>query len=102
MAGRRTIVPEALVKSFAILCNNKVAILNSVGLLLTLVGVVLLFRYGMPYQVRTGGVRLIQFEVGNPPDQKQIKLERRYDLLGWVGLICIVVGTVCQIITNWV
>ena len=79
-----------------------VAILNSVGLLLTIVGVLLLFRYGMPYQVRTGGMKLIQFEVGNSPDQKQIKRERRYDLLGWVGLICIVVGTVCQIIANWV
>ena len=35
-------------------------------------------------------------------DQDQIRLERRYDVLGWVGVICIVVGTVCQIIANWV
>ena len=31
-------------------CNHKVAALNSVGLLLTIAGVLLLFRYGMPYQ----------------------------------------------------
>jgi hypothetical protein len=72
--------------------------LNIVGVLLALAGVLLLFKYGMPYQIRTGGV--IQFEADNPRDQNQIKLERRYDRLGWIGLICIVVGSVCQIIAN--
>jgi hypothetical protein len=45
---------EDAVKLFAILYNNRVATLNSVGLVLALAGVLLLFRYGMPYQVRTG------------------------------------------------
>src|SRR5262245_13268955 len=99
MAARRTIVPEALVKSFAILCNNKAATLNSVGLVLALAGVLLLFRYAMPYQVRTGGQQALGLET---LDQDQIRLERRYDVLGWVGVICIVAGTVCQIIANWV
>jgi hypothetical protein len=47
-------MPE-LVKLFASLCDNKVAILNSVGPVLALAGVLLLFRFGMAYQVRTGG-----------------------------------------------
>jgi hypothetical protein len=34
-------------------------------------------------------------------DQQQIKLERRYDRFAWLGLILIVVATVCQIIANW-
>ena len=72
-------------------CNHKVAALNSVGLLLTIAGVLLLFRYGMPYQTRTGGWP--QWVDNNPPDQDQIKLERRYDLLGLLGLVFIVVGT---------
>ena len=79
-----------------------VATLNIVGLILALAGVLLLFRYGMPFQTRTGGVRLLQFEAGNSRDQNQIKLERRYDRLGWLGLVLIVVGTVCQIIANLV
>jgi drug/metabolite transporter (DMT)-like permease len=79
-----------------------VATLNIVGLILALAGVLLLFRYGMPFQTRTGGVRLFQFEAGNSRDQNQIKLERRYDRLGWLGLVLIVVGTVCQIIANLV
>ena len=82
-----------------LLCDNKVAILNSVGLLLALAGVLLLFRYGMPYQVRRGGASYLLLE---GEDQQQVKLERRYDRLAWLGLISIVVATVCQIIANWV
>jgi hypothetical protein len=77
-----------------------VVTLNVVGLLLALAGILLLFRYGMPYQIRTGGWP--QWVDDNPPNQEQIKLERRYDRLGWVGLVCIVAGTVCQIIANLV
>jgi hypothetical protein len=75
-----------------------VATLNVIGLVLALAGVLLLFRYGMPYQVRTGGWP--QWVDDNPPDQDQIRLERRYDRFGKLGVICIVLGTVCQIIAN--
>lgn len=68
---RRTIVPEL----FAFFCNHKAALLNSVGLLLTIGGVLLLCFFAMPYQTRTEGV--IQFEADNPRDQNQIRLERR-------------------------
>jgi hypothetical protein len=33
-------------------------LLNIAGLLMNLIGVILLFRYGMPNRVRTGGGRL--------------------------------------------
>jgi hypothetical protein len=74
--------------------------LNILGLVLALAGVLLLFLYGMPFQVRTGGYQ-IRWLSGRP-DQDQIRLERRYDRLGWVGLVCIVAGTLCQIIANLV
>jgi hypothetical protein len=73
--------------------------LNILGLVLALIGVLLLFRYGMPYQVRTGGHQAISLRT---LDQDQIRLERRYARLGWVGVICILVGTVCQIVANLV
>jgi hypothetical protein len=75
-----------------------VAALNIVGLILALAGVLVLFRFGMPYRTRTGGWP--QWVDDNPPDQNQIGLERRYDRYGWVGLFCIVAGTLCQIIAN--
>jgi hypothetical protein len=74
--------------------------LNVVGLLLALAGVLLLFRYGMPYETRTGGQQIRW--LSGQPNQDQIRLERRYARWGWVGLVCIVAGTVCQIIANLV
>jgi len=50
--------------------DELVATLNAVGLLLTIVGVLLLFQ------------------------------RHRYDWRGWLGLVFIVVGTVCQIMAN--
>jgi hypothetical protein len=29
-------------------------------------------------------------------------MTRRYDRLGWVGLVCIIAGTLCQIVANLV
>ena len=80
-----------------LLADNKT--LNSIGLLLTIAGILLLFLYGMPYQVRTGGV--IQFEADNPRDRNQIELERSYDRFGWVGLVYVVLGTLFQVAANW-
>jgi hypothetical protein len=65
------------------------------GLVLSLVGVVLLFRYGMPYRVRTRGQPI---RVAISSDPRAAALERRYDILGWLGLLLIVLGTICQIV----
>jgi hypothetical protein len=76
-----------------------IAALNIVGLVLALAGVLPLFRYGMPYKTRRGGHSYLLLE---EEDQNQIALERRYGRLGWLGLVCIVLGTLCQIIANLV
>jgi hypothetical protein len=87
---------QELVKFVA---NHKAATLNSIGLLLTIDGAVLVFRYGMSFTVRTGGV--IQFEADNPRDQNQIELERWYDRLALLGLVYVMLGTLFQVIANW-
>jgi len=56
-----------------------VAVPNIVGLLLALAGVVLLFRYGMPCQLRTGGHR-VRSVLG--PDQDQIRSDWRAAMIG--------------------
>ena len=50
---------------------------TTAGLVLSLAGVLLLIRYGMPYRVRTAS---------------------RYEMLGWSGLLLAILGTACQII----
>ena len=68
--------------------------LNIAGLLMNLVGVILLFAFGMPFRIRTGGYTV---RVTSPVDPKKVRTERWYDVLGWLGLALIVLGTVAQI-----
>jgi hypothetical protein len=69
--------------------------LNIVGLDATLVGVLLLFRYGMPYRVRTGG-NVATWHTESP-DPKIVALERRYSTAGWIGIVLVLIGTGLQI-----
>ena len=61
------------------------------GLVLSLIGVLLLFRYGMPFRVHTGRVTISS-------DPRAAALDRRYAMLGWFGVFLVVLGTICQII----
>lgn len=70
---------------------------NIAGLILVLVGVLLLFRYGMPYRVRTGGDQFIILE---QKDQSDIETEKLYGALGWIGLALVILGTACQVAAN--
>jgi hypothetical protein len=67
---------------------------NIIGLLMNLLGVILLFAFGMPFGVRTGGHLFRLFEQPNPKD---VRLEHWCDLLGLLGLMLIVLGTAAQI-----
>lgn len=81
-----------------LLCASLAVIINSFGLLLDIVGVILLFCYGLPPEgvSRTGGQLL---SVGtNPEVQEKAK---RYDRLSWAALFCLVMGFVLQIVSNF-
>ena len=67
---------------------------STVGLVLSLIGVLLLFRYGMPYRVRTGGSPMYV----SSSDPREAMLERRYAMVGFLGLFLVVLGTICQIV----
>jgi len=70
-------------------------VLNVCGLLCNLVGVLLLFRYGMPYRIATGG-RLFRWEL-NATDEQIRRRDLLYRFLGWIGVVAIVVGTGLQV-----
>lgn len=71
---------------------------NVIGLGLSLVGVLLLFRYGMPYRVELGGSDVY---VSSKVDPKALMMEGVYRVLGFLGLACIVIGTALQVYMAW-
>ncbi len=72
--------------------------LNIAGLILNLIGVILLFRYGMPFRIRTEGKTAKTVVL--PSAGQTMRAERRYDQLGWLGLVLIIVGTALQILAT--
>jgi hypothetical protein len=68
--------------------------INIAGLVLNLVGVIILFRWGMPFRVRSGGVT---YRITNQIDAKEVATERRYKIIGYFGLALLIMGTVLQI-----
>jgi hypothetical protein len=69
-----------------------------IGLVTNLVGVVLLFRFGIPYYVRTDGSISLILE---SKDADQARREKIADRIGWAGLGLVVLGTICQILGAW-
>jgi hypothetical protein len=72
---------------------------NLAGLLLNLVGVLILFYFGMPFHVPTGGAILL---AADQLDPKIIALEHTYTILGYVGLTFLISGTMFQVVALFV
>jgi hypothetical protein len=66
---------------------------------MSLVGVIVLLGFGMPFHVLTGGAVLL---ADSDEDQESIRIERRNRRLGWLGLALIIAGTVVQIYVSMV
>ncbi|MGD9982201.1 MAG: hypothetical protein AB7H66_17175 [Hyphomonadaceae bacterium] len=71
------------------------------GLVANLVGVVMLFYFGMPFHVPQGGATYLSLE---GTDENAIRKERFFQFMGFVGLGLIVVGTILQIVAvrGWI
>jgi hypothetical protein len=69
--------------------------LNVFGLIFNLAGVVLLFLFGMPFRIASGG-KTVTWTTTNI-DLQVRKLDDIYSVLGWIGLLAIVFGTLLQI-----
>jgi hypothetical protein len=69
--------------------------LNICGLLCNLAGVVLLFLFGMPFRIATGG-KLLTLET-NVINEQVRRVDLLYSVLGWIGFVAIVVGTLLQV-----
>ena len=78
--------------------------MNSVGLAFDILGVILLFRYGLPPDVRPGrkGTNVL-FGGGDTPAEieKKTKRYKSYQRNSWVALGFLVLGFTLQIVSNW-
>jgi hypothetical protein len=72
-------------------------VLNIVGLAFNLIGVLMLFRWGMPFRVQSRPPVLLLNEQIEP---KELTLDHIYAICGWVGLGCLLVGFALQIIAQ--
>jgi hypothetical protein len=70
-------------------------ILNIVGLALNMIGVLILFRWGMPFRMTTGGRISLVLE---QTDAGAAMLDQIYAICGWVGLVMLIIGTLLQIV----
>lgn len=75
------------------------SLLNTIGIVLSSIGVIVLFYFGMPFHVPTGGSIGIAIEEINQDD---IRIERRNTILGYLGLIMIIAGASIQIVAVWI
>lgn len=74
-------------------------LLNSIGLLLDIFGVIILWRYGLPETInRKGYSYVIREEI----DAEQIKKVKKYDSYSFIGICILITGFVLQIISNFV
>jgi hypothetical protein len=72
-------------------------VLNIIGLSFNLVGVLILFRWGMPFRVPMRGAVPIILE---GIDEKAVALDHTYVICGYIGLVLLILGTVLQIIAT--
>ena len=72
-------------------------VIGSSGLFLDIIGVSLLFRFGLPPVVSKTGDIIYSIGV----NEKEIQKARRYDRLSRAALYCLAVGFVLQIVSNF-
>lgn len=71
--------------------------LNIIGLTSDIIGVLLLFKYGLPADLNKDGANVIEFQGTNIEEQKKWK---RYNIWSKIGLCFIIVGFTFQIFSN--
>lgn len=69
------------------------AYLNIFGLTLDIIGVIVLFKFGLPADIRRGGEEPLLME---GIDQEQIDKAARYDRMSFVGLSVLIFGFLVQ------
>lgn len=73
------------------------SILNIVGLTLDIIGVLMLFKYGLPPELNRDGAIFLVCEEN---DEEQIRKAKRYDKYSYSALTLLVIGFLLQLLAN--
>ena len=79
---------------------GNIGLVNSIGLFLDIVGVVLLFRFGLPPDVSKTGGTVGAFGGGKSKEEAKGEYEH-HERMSWIALGCLVIGFLSQIISNF-
>jgi predicted ABC-type exoprotein transport system permease subunit len=74
-------------------------IINSIGLVIDIIGVILIFYYGITPMIDENGTVLLAIE---QEDDNLKKKAKKFNFLSRLGLILIVIGFVCQLSSNFI
>ncbi len=94
-----------IVASLAVFSNsNEIAVkgsvlLNSIGLALNITGALLLWKFGLPESIDKKGMSFIALE---STDEKEIIKAKKYDKLGILAVLLLVLGFIIQLIGNYI
>lgn len=76
---------------------------NTIGLCLDIVGVIMLFFFGLPPEVRRGGKSFLVLESStNEESEKEARKARWYDRASWLALVLLIAGFGLQIVSNYI
>jgi hypothetical protein len=73
-------------------------IIGSIGLVLDIIGVVLLFLYGLPADVTRSGLSPLLLD--DRPNPEELQKAKHYDRLGYLGLVLLIAGFALQLLGN--
>ena len=74
-------------------------LVNSLGLFFDIVGVVIIWKFGLPPEVSRSGH---QYLITSQIDEAEKDLATRYERYSRCGLALILLGFVCQLASNWI
>lgn len=72
--------------------------LNTIGLLLDMVGAVFLFKYGLPPDLSRTGATFLRLE---QDDESEKAKAQQYDQLGYIGIVLMFIGFALQLVSNY-
>jgi hypothetical protein len=72
--------------------------INSIGLIFDIIGVLILFKFGLPSEVsKTGSISIIAEQT----DEDEVRKWKKYNLFSKIGLAFILIGFFLQLYSNY-